>query len=115
MEQILQKERKTIFWIYGLSIFFLLLNMVFTLFEIYYFNLVPLFLLILLLAFLALDKLLLLIVFLIPLSVPLKEFIPGLEVDLSLPTEPLLFGVLIIFILFLSILSKTETDGSDGE
>lgn len=108
MEQILQKERKPIFLIYSLSIFFVLLNMVFTLFEIYYFNLVPVLLLILLLAFLALDKLLLIIVFLIPLSVPLKEFIPGLEVDLSLPTEPLLFGLLIIFIL--KVISERSFD-----
>lgn len=99
MELAFQKERKTVFWIYGISIFFVILNMVFTAFEVYYFNLVPVVLLVILAAFLALDKLLLIVVFLTPLSVPLKEFFPGLNVDLSLPTEPLLFGILVIFIL----------------
>lgn len=108
MEPTLQRERKTIFWIYGLSLFFVILNMVFTAFEIYYFNLLPVFLLVILAAFLALDKLLLVIVFLTPLSVPLKEFIPGFKVDLSLPTEPLLFGVMILFML--KIISERTFD-----
>ncbi len=108
MELTLQRERKTIFWIYGLSIFFVVLNMAFTAFEIYYFNLVPVFLLVILAAFLAMDKLLLVIVFLTPLSVPLKEFIPGLKMDLSLPTEPLLFGLLILFLL--KIISERSFD-----
>jgi len=108
MELLLQNERKTIFWIYGISILFVILNMVFTALEIYYFNLVPVALLVILAAFLALDKLMLVIVFLTPLSVPLKEFIPGLEVNLSLPTEPLLFGVLVIFLL--KVISERSFD-----
>ncbi len=108
MDLTLQKERKTIFWIYGLSIFFVLVNMVLTAFEIYYFNLLPVLLLVILAAFLALDKLLLVIVFLTPLSVPLKEVIPGLKVDLSLPAEPLLFGLLILFLM--KIISEQSFD-----
>ena len=46
----------------------------------------------------ALEKLVYIIVFFVPLSLPLSEYIPGLDVNLSLPTEPLLFGILIIFI-----------------
>jgi len=55
-------------------------------------------LILLLLAFLALDKLFLVIVFLTPLSVPLTEIFPGLSVNLYLPTEPLLFGAMILFV-----------------
>jgi len=50
-----------------------------------------------LLAFFALDKLILFIVFLTPLSINLNDI--GLGVGLTIPTDPLLFGVLLIFIL----------------
>ncbi len=50
------------------------------------------------LAVFALDKLVYIIAFFVPLSLPLSEFLPNLDVNLSLPTEPLLFGILIIFI-----------------
>lgn len=54
---------------------------------------------IVLLTIFAFDKLLYLIVFFTPLSLPLSEIIPGLSFDMYLPTEPLLFGILLIFIL----------------
>lgn len=52
-----------------------------------------------LLAFFRLDLLLFVIVFFTPLSLPLKEIVPGLSFDMNLPTEPLLFGVLLYFVL----------------
>lgn len=52
-----------------------------------------------LLALLRPDYLLLLIAFFTPLSLPLKEVFPGLSFDMSLPTEPLIFGLLLLFIL----------------
>jgi len=52
-----------------------------------------------LMAVYAFDKLLYLIVFFTPLSLPLSEIIPGLSFNMFLPTEPLLFGVLLIFIM----------------
>ena len=57
-------------------------------------------------AIFALDKLLLGIVLLTPLSLPLYELVPGLDFNMFLPTEPLLFGVLILFIF------KMLLDGS---
>jgi O-antigen ligase len=39
------------------------------------------------------------IVFLTPLSIPLHEIMPGLDVDLHLPTEPLLALVLLVLVL----------------
>lgn len=38
-----------------------------------------------------------------PLSLQLSEFISGLPVDMYLPTEPLLFGILLLFILKLIV------------
>lgn len=58
----------------------------------------PLVLLVVLLAFYKLDTLLLLLTFLTPLSLPLSELAPNLAFDMYLPTEPLLLGILILFI-----------------
>lgn len=62
-------------------------------------NALPLAFGIVLMAIYAFDKLLYLIIFFTPLSLPLSEIIPGLSFNMFLPTEPLLFGVLLIFIL----------------
>jgi len=62
-------------------------------------NALPLVFGIVLMAIYAFDKLLYLIVFFTPLSLPLSEIIPGLSFNMFLPTEPLLFGVLLIFIM----------------
>jgi len=72
-------------------------------YEVYYVALIPVAAIIALLAFVSLDKLLLFIVFMVPLSVPLREFMPEFPIDFYMPTEPLLFGVLIIFIFKLLI------------
>lgn len=68
-------------------------------YELYYMALVPLAFAIIAFTLISLDKVLLLIVFFVPLSVPLREIVPNLEVDFYLPTEPLLFGILLLFIL----------------
>ena len=62
-------------------------------------NALPLAFGIILLAIYAFDKLLYLIVLFTPLSLPLSEIAPGFTFDMYLPTEPLLFGILLIFIL----------------
>ncbi|MCK5821925.1 MAG: O-antigen ligase family protein [Bacteroidales bacterium] len=41
--------------------------------------------------------------FFVPLSLPLKELIPSLEFNMFLPTEPLLAGMLLIFIIRLFV------------
>ena len=69
----------------------------------YVFSLVPLALVVVLIAVFALDKLLLGIVLFTPLSLPLYEIMPGLDFNMFLPTEPLLFGVLLLFIFKLLI------------
>lgn len=62
-------------------------------------NAMPIVLAIVLLAIYAFDKLLYLVVLATPLSVPLSELVGGLPFNMFLPTEPLLFGILIIFIM----------------
>ena len=62
-------------------------------------NALPLVLIILLIAVFSFDKIVYLIAFFAPLSIPLSELMPGLGFDMYLPTEPLLFGLLIVFVL----------------
>lgn len=94
--------------IYSMVVLFIIVNAFLTSREIYFANILPLALLIAALAFVALDKLLFIIVFLTPLSVPLREFMPQLGIDMYLPTEPLLFGVMLIF--FMKLLYQRNFD-----
>jgi putative inorganic carbon (HCO3(-)) transporter len=73
-------------------------------------NALPLALGIVLLAIFAFDKLLYLVVFFTPLSLSLSEIMPGLSFDMFLPTEPLLFGILLIFILKFFATGKFDRD-----
>lgn len=90
-------EQKNIKWVYALSIAFMLINACCTYFEFYYFNIIPAAVLIIFLALFSLDKLILFVVFLTPLAINLQHLEGGL--GLSLPTEPIIFGIMLIFIL----------------
>ena len=84
---------------YIIILSFLLINTICVVFEIYYFSFVSVILAISTIAILRLDTFLLLIVFFTPLSIPLREIADGLSFDMWLPTEPLLAGLLLLFIL----------------
>lgn len=84
-------------WLYVLSAIFIVLNVVCIAQEFYWLAMVPLVLLLVVLFFFALDRLLMLIVLLTPLAVNIENFDSNLAI--SLPTEPLLFGVLCLFLL----------------
>ncbi len=90
-------KEKNIKWVYFLAVAFILINAVCTYYEFYYFNLLPAALLVVFLALFSLDKLMLLVVFLTPFAVNLQNLEGGL--GLSLPTEPIIFGIMVIFIL----------------
>lgn len=90
-------EKVKLYWVYGVSLAFVILNVILIINEFYWSLLLPLVLVVLLMYIFALDKLILFIVFLTPLAINIRNFDAGLSV--SLPTEPLMFGVLIIFIL----------------
>ena len=92
-------EIKKNWWIYAGVLLFIIINTLFVYNEVYLFTLSPLVLLLVLALFLTLDKLLLALVFLVPLSIPLSELVPGLPIDMFLPTEPLLAGILLLFVV----------------
>ncbi len=62
-------------------------------------NALPIILAIVLVVVFSFDKIVYLIALFAPLSIPLSNLIPGFGFDMYLPTEPLLFGLLIVFLL----------------
>jgi putative inorganic carbon (hco3(-)) transporter len=70
--------------------------------------LIPLMLLMILLAFIAIDKLLLLTLFLIPLSIQLRFIYPETPVDIFLPTELILPGILILMMFKVFITKEID-------
>ena len=89
------QHQRYLFW--GIVLSFIILNAVMLAFEIYYVPLIPAVLLFVVLAIVSVDKYLLAIVFLVPLSVPLSTLVNGLSIDMYLPTEPLLAGLLVLY------------------
>ncbi len=84
-------------WFYILSGIFILLNTVLVVKEIYLGIAVPLLFVIALMYLFWLDKLLLLIVFVTPLAINISD--SELGIGISIPSEPLMVGVLILFVL----------------
>ncbi len=62
-------------------------------------NILPFVLVIGLTAVFSFDKLIYLVVFFAPLSIELNRIMPGYGFNMYLPTEPVLFGILILFLL----------------
>ena len=85
---------------YLISISFILLNIWFVVKkDMMAVNALPFVLAIVLVIIYSFDKVVYLIVLFAPLSVPLSEIMPGLGFNMYLPTEPLLFGLLILFLI----------------
>ncbi len=95
-------------WVYIIAGLYILLNAIFLYLESFYMMLLPFALFLVYLAFFSLDKLVLIIVFLVPLSIPLKEFLSSSDFNMSLPSEPLLFGVFLLFIMNLFLNNKID-------
>ena len=83
--------------LYVLSAIFIGLDCYFVYHEIYWLLFFPLFLVILYLYFYSLDKVLLLIVFVTPIAINITQF--EFNVGISIPSEPLMLGVLLMFII----------------
>jgi len=97
---VFQKAAIKLSLFYLISISFVLLNVFFMVKRnMMVVNALPVILAILLVVVYSFDKIIYLIVFFAPLSLPLSTVMPGFGFDMFLPTEPLLFGVLIVFIL----------------
>ncbi len=71
-------------------------------------NVLPVVLAVALVAIFSFDKLVWIAVFFAPLSVELSRIMPGFDFDMFLPTEPILFGVLVLF--FLKIIHERKFD-----
>jgi len=97
--QILGSDIKSNNLVYLVGFFFVLLNSLLLYKEIFYLPALPVVLAVVWMAFTRLDRVIYLIVFFVPLSIPLSEFLNGTSFDLYLPTEPLLAGVLILYFL----------------
>jgi putative inorganic carbon (HCO3(-)) transporter len=92
------KESKT--WGFLIAFSFVVLNTILIYYEVYYLPAIPVLLLVIWFAFSALDKFIYVIVFFVPLSIPLTNIVGrNIGVDLFLPTEPMLAGVMILFFL----------------
>ncbi len=90
-------EKSKLIWVYLLSLLFIAFNSYLIIKEFYWGAMIPVILLILILYLVSLDKIILLITFLTPLAINIRDVDVGLGV--SLPTEPLMAGVLIFFII----------------
>jgi O-antigen ligase len=90
-------ERKH-YGIIALVFLYVLANMVLTYREWYFLNLLPLVLLWVYLLLARIDLSYFVVVFFTPLSIQLIEFLPGSTMDMAIPTEPMLFGILILLL-----------------
>jgi len=97
IEGIRESYPRGILW--GILISFVALNSLMLALEIFYLPLIPVALFFLILALVAVDKYLMTVVFFVPLSIPLSRLAEGLSIDMYLPTEPLLAGLLLLYVL----------------
>lgn len=95
----MNRNKRDIISVYVAVLMFLALSVYFVAKHQFVFLLAPFALVFLFVAIFALDKLFLFVVFSTPVSLQLSEFVSGLPINMFLPTEPLLFGILLLFIL----------------
>jgi putative inorganic carbon (HCO3(-)) transporter len=82
-------------WLYTWSFLFIAVTALFIAKEQYWFLALPMAAVLVLLYIYALDKLMLFILFATPLAIEYKN--PDFQIAFSLPTEPLMFGILLLF------------------
>jgi putative inorganic carbon (HCO3(-)) transporter len=92
--------------LYLLSVIFIGLNCYLVYRQIYWLLMLPVMIVILYLYFYSLDIILLLIAFVTPIALNITQF--DFNVGISLPSEPLLFGVLLLFVV--KIIYDNTTD-----
>ena len=97
----MQKTKNT-YVFYFIVVSYILVNAYILLFDkglFYLYNLLPLFLFVILLAVLDIEKIMYIMVFSTPLAISLKELGMSNGLNLSLPSEPLMIGMTLIYIL----------------
>lgn len=103
LKQLLERSWFRLLLVYSISLAFLLAFGYFVMHDKWHLAAVPLAFVVIWIALSRMHWLFWLVLFFVPLSVPLKEFFPQLGFNFFLPTEPLLAGLLILFILRLAI------------
>lgn len=103
-----KEEKRTLWWVYGISFAFLIANTICIANEFFWLNLLPPVLMVVYMALTQLDKLLLFCVFLVPLSVNLSS--SEIRLGLSLPVEPILIGVMLLFLVRLVHSGKLNSE-----
>jgi putative inorganic carbon (hco3(-)) transporter len=97
---VIQNNTIKITLFYLVSVGFILLNIWFVVKkDMMVVNILPVLLGVVLLVIFSFDKLIWFAVFFAPLSLELSRIMPGTGFDMYLPTEPILFGILILFLL----------------
>jgi putative inorganic carbon (hco3(-)) transporter len=76
---------------------YLIADMIFTGRNIYFFNLLPVILLMIYLTIARLDLMYFIIIFCTPISIQLIDSFPSSPIDFAIPTEPMLFGMMVTF------------------
>ncbi len=100
-------EKAKIIWVYAITAIFLIINFYLVLEkDLYWFFLLPVVLIVFYYYLVSLDKIILLITFLTPLAVNISDLEMGLGI--SLPTEPLMFAVVVLFLANLIFNKKYE-------
>lgn len=99
-------ERSKLIWVYLFSTLFIVFNTYLIVNNYLWGALIPVILFVILMYFVSLDKIILLITFLTPLAVNFSNLEMG--IGISIPTEPLMVGVLIFF--FIKILHEGKYD-----
>jgi len=94
----LLKPLQKYIWIFAIVLVYIAADMFLTFREIYYLNLLPAILIVILLALIRLDILYFVIIVCTPLSIPLIEYVRSSPLDFYIPTEPMLFGVMLVVI-----------------
>jgi len=93
-------DKKKLILVYSISLIYIAINVFFVTKEIYYFFLLPVFLLLIYYYFFRIDVIIWIVTFFTPIAINLQAYSESLSI--SLPTEPLMFGILIIFVLKLA-------------
>jgi putative inorganic carbon (hco3(-)) transporter len=81
------------------AFFFIIVNAILTYQGHYWFYFVPVIILVFFIAMVSLDTLFFMVIAFIPLSIPLSVLIPWSTVNMFLPTEPIIAGIMLLFFL----------------
>lgn len=108
MEKVLPLSKMQTGWYYAIGIGYAIINAIAIYFDFYWLLLLPIVLMAFYWAFFSLENLMLFIVFFTPLSLGLENLKELGGIGVSVPTDPLMFAVMVLF--FLKVLLEQRFD-----